>query len=441
MVIDFSRIVASLDFDIPLLGELDTFQIASVALIVFLLVLSSFFSASETAYTGLSQVRLKAMDPDGNDRKVQRAIANYENFDKLLTTILVGNNIVNTASSAVCTALLISLWPEWGTLIATLLMITVLLIAGEITPKTIAKRNEEKFACRVAFPVYWAMIVLSPISKVFMGATKGITWAICRNGQMEEVPPSDSETTAMIDEILEEGTMEAQENALIRSAMQFDDKNVCDICVPRVDISAVSNDSTADEIRAAFVNTEFSRLPVYDGSIDRIIGYVSMKDFFLNEVSGNDDAVRLVHPLKFFPMMTSLDDVFRDMQKSQMQMAVVLDDYGGTYGMVTMEDLLEELVGEIYDESDEVERPIVPETDGTFTVSGDANIFEVMESLGQEFDCGEFGSVSVGGYISYRLGRIPHVGDEVRVGRVTITVKVFRSRRVREASFRIDPPA
>ena len=274
-----------------------------------------------------------------------------------------------------------------------------------------------------------------------MGATRGITRAIYRNGEMEEVPPSDMETTAMIDEILDEGTMEAQENELIRSAMQFDDKNVCDICVPRVDISAVSNDSTTEEIRAAFVSTEFSRLPVYDGSIDRIIGYVSMKDFFINQVSGADESVRLIHPLKFFPMTTSLDEVFRDMQKSQMQMAVVLDDYGGTYGMVTMEDLLEELVGEIYDENDEVERPIVPETDGTFTVSGDANIFEVMESLGQEFDCGEFGSVSVGGYISYRLGRIPHVGDEVRVGRVTITVKVFRSRRVREASFRIDPPA
>ena len=418
-----------------------TFQIVAILLIIFFLVLSSFFSASETAYTGLSQVRLKAMDPDGNDRRVQRALANHEDFDRLLTTILVGNNIVNTASSAVCTALMISLWPEWGTLLATLLMITVLLIVGEITPKTIAKRNEERFACRVAFPIHYSMVVLFPISRIFLGATRGITKAICRNGEDEEAPPTDMETTAMIDEILDEGTMEDQENQLIRSAMQFDDKNVCDICVPRVDIAAVSHDATVEEIKNAFATTEFSRLPVYEGSIDRIVGYLSMKDFFLADATGAEAPVRQIHPLRFFPMTTGLDDVFREMQKSQMQMAVVLDDYGGTYGMVTMEDLLEELVGEIYDESDEVERPIVPEPDGSFTVSGDANIFEVMESLGQEFDCGEFGSVSVGGYISYRLGRIPHVGDEIRVGRVTIAVKVFRSRRVREAGFRIDPPA
>ncbi len=420
---------------------LGTFQIVSIALIIIFLAISSFFSASETAYTGLSQVRLRALDPDGKDRRAQRAIANYEDFDKLLTTILVGNNIVNTASSAVCTALLISLWPEWGTLAATLLMITVLLIVGEITPKTIAKRNEEKFACRVAFPIHYSMVLLSPISKVFMGATKGITKAIYRNGEDQEVPPTDLETTAMIDEILDEGSMEEDENELIRSAMQFDDKNVCDICVPRVDIVSVSNDASIEEIKSLFVSTEFSRIPVYEGSIDRIIGYVSMKDFFLRDTSDEESYVKQIHPLRFFPMTTSLDDVFRELQKSQMQMAVVLDDYGGTYGMVTMEDLLEELVGEIYDESDEVERPIRPEEDGTFTVSGDANIFEVMESLGQEFECREFGSVSVGGYISYRLGRIPRVGDEIRDGNVTITVKVFRSRRVREAGFRIDPPA
>ena len=146
-----------------------------------------------------------------------------------------------------------------------------------------------------------------------------------------------------------------------------------------------------------------------------------------------------IHPLRFFPKSTSLDDVFHEMQKSQTQIAIVLDDYGGTYGMVTLEDLLEELVGEIYDESDEVERPIIPEDDGSFTVSGDANIFDVMESLGQEFDRDEFGSISVGGYISNHLERIPRVGDEVRAGNVTITVKAYRNRRVRSASFRINP--
>ena len=418
----------------------ETFQIVSIALIVLFLILSSFFSGSETAYTGLSNARLRAMDPEGTNRKVQRAIANSEDFDRLLTTILVGNNIVNIASSAVCTALLISIWPEWGTILATLLMITVLLIIGEITPKTLAKRNEEKFATRVAFPIHYAMVVLSPITHVFLKATKGITRAIYHGERPEDAPPSDEETAAIIDEILDEGSMEEAENQLIRSAMEFDDKSIAEICVPRVDIAAVSSDASVDEVMVSFVTTEFSRMPVYEGTIDRIIGYVSMKDFFLTYASGNQPlSLGQIHPLRFFPMSTSLDEVFHEMQKSQTQIAIVLDDYGGTYGMVTMEDLLEELVGEIYDESDEVVRPIIPEADGTYTVSGDANVFDVMESLGQDFDCGEFGSISVGGYIAYRLGRIPRVGDEVRSGDVVIRVRTFRNRRVRETSFRIDP--
>jgi len=418
----------------------DLFQIVSVILIVVFLILSTFFSGSETAYTGLSHVRLRAMDPDGTNRKVQRALANSEDFDRLLTTILVGNNIVNTASAAVCTALLISLWPEWGTIISTVLMITVLLIIGEITPKTLAKRNEEKFACRVAFPIHYTIIILSPITHIFLKATKGITKAIYRGESPEEAPPSDEETTAIIDEILDEGSMEESENQLIRSAMEFDDKSVGEICVPRVDITAVSNTASVDEVMMAFVATEFSRMPVYEGTIDRIIGYVSMKDFFLSYASGKQQvSLGQIHPLRFFPKSTGLDDVFHEMQKSQTQIAIVLDDYGGTYGMVTLEDLLEELVGEIYDESDEVERPIIPEDDGSFTVSGDANIFDVMESLGQEFDHDEFGSISVGGYISNALGRIPRVGDEVQAGNVTITVKAYRNRRVRSASFRINP--
>ena len=321
----------------------DTFQIASVILIIIFLILSTFFSGSETAYTGLSHVRLKAMDPDGTNRKVQRALANSEDFDRLLTTILVGNNIVNTASAAVCTALLISLWPEWGTLISTLLMITVLLIIGEITPKTLAKRNEERFACRVAFPIHYSMIILSPITHVFLKATKGITKAIYRGEGPEDDHPSDEETTAIIDEILDEGSMEESENQLIRSAMEFDDKSVAEICVPRVDITAVSSTASVDEVMMAFVATEFSRMPVYEGTIDRIIGYVSMKDFFLSYASGKQQvSLGQIHPLRFFPKSTSLDDVFHEMQKSQTQIAIVLDDYGGTYGMVTLEDLLED---------------------------------------------------------------------------------------------------
>ena len=418
-----------------------TVQFIEIILIILLLALSAFFSGSETAYTGLSRARLKAMDPDGKDRKVQRALANHEDFDRLLTTILVGNNIVNTASSTICTALLIyAIGDDLGTVAATVLMITVLLVAGEITPKTIAKHNAESFAVKVSGAVHMCMVVLSPLTYVFLKATKGIANRVT-HGEEEEAP-TDEETTAMIDEILDEGTMEAEESKLIRSAMDFDEKTVGDICVPRVDIVAVSKDADSETVRRAFINSEFSRLPVYEGSIDRIIGYVSMKDFFLG--CSRDDGTPLsqqLHSVKFFPEQAGLDEVFSAMQKDKAQVVVVLDEFGGTSGMVTLEDLLEEIVGEIYDESDRETELITPNDDGTFKVSGDANIFDVMERLGLQFECEDFGSVSIGGYIASVLERIPRIGDEVRAGDAVISVSNYRNRRVREVCIRIEPLA
>ncbi len=416
----------------------DTVQIIEVVLIVLFLLMSAFFSGSETAYTGLSRARLKAMDPDGKDRRVARALANYDDFDRLLTTLLVGNNISNTAASSLCTALMISLLGDLGTLVATILMLTVLLILREITPKTIAKHNAEGFAVKFGGGVHMAIVILSPITFFFLGATKGIARKIS-NGE-EDDAPTDEETTAMIDEILDEGSMEDAESELIRSAMEFDDKPVSHICVPRVDMVAVSKDADEETVRQLFISSEYTRIPVYEDTVDRIIGYITMKDFFLDANKDNGGSItKRLHPVRFFPESAGLDEVIRQMQKSHAQVGIVLDEYGGTSGMVTMEDLLEELVGEIYDESDEESHPIVAEDDGTFTVSGDANIFEVMENLGQEFECPEFGSVSVGGYVAYVLERIPHVGDEVRAGDAVITVNNIRTRRVRDVRIRIEP--
>lgn len=413
-------------------------MVIEALLVVGLLVLSAFFSGSETAYSSLSRTRLTALANDGN-RKAKLALQNGEDFDRFLTTILVGNNIVNTASSTITTALLTAvLGADLGVIVATVLMITVLLIVGEITPKSVAKKNPEKFAMKVAGPVHGAIVVFTPISWFFMKISQGIARLMGADGKAD--PMTEEELSVMIDEVQKEGTLEKSEGDLVKSALEFDDIKVGEICVPRVDMKAVDVDVTIEELKDLFVETEYSRIPVYEGTIDRIVGAVFLKDFFNRISSGRDFKVTdIIRPVKFVPETTSVASVLNGLQKAKLQMAIVFDSTGGTVGMVTMEDLLEELVGDIWDESDVVSHPLKRNQDGSWTVSADANVYDVMEQLGQQFDDGGYPDASVGGYVMYRLGRMPRVNEEIVAGCVRITVKTIRNRRVRDLVFRVDP--
>lgn len=403
-------------------------------LIILLLALSAFFSGSETAYTSTSLVRLKSMDPDGKNRKVQRAISNCEQFDRLLTTLLVGNNIVNIASSTICTLLMTEwLGETWGTVGATLLMITVLLVVGEITPKTIAKRNPEKMAVALSGAVYTCMRLLKYITSVFLRVTQGVSRVT--GSEEGQQPITEGELSVMIDEIQQEGTLEKDESELIKSAMEFDDTSVSEICTPRVDMVTASITADAESLKNLFMTTEFSRIPVYEGNVDKIVGTVFFKDFFMRySTKGNVRIADILRPVKFVPKEASIDRVLRELQKAKLHVAIVLDEYGGTYGLVTMEDILEELVGDIWDESDTVKQPYVKESEGQYMVLGDANIHEVTEDLGIRFDAGDYDSVSVGGYIAYRLEKVPSVGDRVDCPHMSLIVRSMRSRRVKEVT-------
>lgn len=414
-----------------------TLTIALVILVVILLAFSAFFSGSETAYTGSSLVRLKSMDPDCKNRKVQRAIANYEQFDRLLTTLLVGNNIVNIASSTICTLLMTEwLGSTWGTVGATVLMITVLLIAGEITPKTLAKRNPEKYAVSFSGAIHLCMRALRFITSFFFHITRGI--AKVAGASEDQQPITEGELSVMIDEIQQEGTLEKDESELIKSAMEFDDTIVSEICIPRVDVIAVSNVTDPEKLKDLFIKTEFSRIPVYEGDIDRIVGTVFFKDFFMKySVDPHVNVADIIRPVKFVPKEASIDRVMRELQKAKLHMAVVLDEYGGTYGLVTMEDILEELVGDIWDESDVVKQTYVKESDDQYMVLGDANIFDITDTLGIRFDPGDYDSVTVGGYIGYRLEKVPSVGDRVDCPHMSLIVRSIRSRRVKEVTLLI----
>ncbi len=412
-----------------------------VAVIVLLLAFSAFFSGTETAYTSANTARLKKKAEDG-DKRARRALANMDNFDRLLTTVLVGNNVVNIASSTLTTFVLTELYDAGtATIISTVLMITVLLIIGEITPKTLAKHHPEKVAMRNAGLMHGIMVALSPLTWVFLKVTNAVTAATGDDGKKQPTM-TEAELGVMIDEIQEEGQLEKSESELIKSAMELDDKPVEAICVPRVDITAANVSVNAEVLKNIFVDSGFSRIPVYEGSIDRIVGAVFIKDFFAKYTSGKKFRVTdIIRPVKFVPRDASVAKVMSDLQKAKLNMAVVLDDYGGTVGIVTMEDLLEELVGEIWDENDTVDYPIRQEPDGSYTVDGAANIYEVFEKIGRSFEDSGYDSSTVGGYFGYRLQRIPRVGDSVLSGDVRMTVVATGGRRIKDVKFEIVPPA
>lgn len=414
-------------------------MIVLTVVVIALLACSAFFSGTETAYMSVSKTRLKSLADEGNAR-AKRALENTKDFDRLLTTVLVGNNIVNTASSTITTALLTEiLGPTDGVIVATVLMITVLLICGEITPKTIAKRRPDSVAMRFAGAIHWVLVILAPITWVFLKVTNGISRAAGSKAEKEPTM-TEKELSVMIDEIQQEGTLEKGESELIKSAMNFDDVRVAEIIVPRVDVVAVRVSTTVEDMRDVFAKSEFSRIPVYEGSVDHIIGAVFIKDFFMKYTSGKKFRITdIIRPVKFVSANASIAAVMNELQRAKLNMAVVLDEFGGTLGIVTMEDLLEELVGDIWDESDIVKYPIIKEKDGTYTVLGDANIYDIMEKVGRSFEDPGYDSSTVAGYISYRLKKIPQVGDEVVYRDVRLKVKGMRNRRVREVALSIDP--
>jgi putative hemolysin len=401
-----------------------------ILLLIILVAFSAFFSASETAFTSVRKVRLQNLSNEGNKRAA-KALAMANNYDRLLTTILVGNNLVNIMSSSICTWLFTDWFGAWGVAFATLFMLLVLLSCGEITPKTLAKSNAERYAMEFVPLLSTVMTVLSPICWFFMKMT-GTVGKFARKDSKNAPTITEDELVVMIDQIEGEGTLEKSESELIKSAIKFDDKTVSEILIPRVDIVAVEKGSKMDDMKKIFLSSGFSRLPVYEGTIDRIIGVIYAKDFYSKYFDGDKElAEGLMRPVKFLPETTTVARALSEIQRSMVQMVVIVDSYGGTLGIVTLEDVLEELVGEIWDESDEVRHDIVKEADGSFAVLGEANIEDLMEQTGVSFSVGDYDDHTVGGYIQYRLNRVPVKGDRVEKDGVTMIVRATKNRRIK----------
>ena len=400
---------------------------SQLILMAVCLFFSAFFSATETAFSTLNRTRLKNMAEHG-DRRAETTLALAERYDELLSTILVGNNVVNIALSSVATLLFVALMGTAGAGVSTAVITVVVLIFGEISPKSLAKESPERFAMAVAPFIGMLVTVLKPINWLFAQWKKLLRLFVKPE---EDTGFTSDELMTIVEEAEQEGGMDAEETELLKSAIEFHDLDVGDILTPRVRVEGVELSSTPSETADRFEQTGYSRLPVYEETLDRIVGVIHQKDFHNRLRKGN--SFKLGDIMKkpvYVPISAKISDTLKLLQKNQIQMAVVADEYGGTEGIVTMEDILEELVGEIWDEHDEVEEPFRFSDNGrTCTVLGSASPEEMFEKLGIE---DETEASTVSGWVMEKTETIPQAGDSFEFGGWKATVLKADERYVQE---------
>ena len=408
-----------------------------VFLIVILIVCSAFFSATETALNSANKIRLKNMADNGS-HAAQRTLNILAKYDKALTTILIGNNIVNIACSSIATILAINLVGEkYGSLVSTIATTVIVLIFGEVMPKSIAKDFAEPMAMIASGIISFLMVIFTPFSAFFILLKKGLSKIFHRK---ESVSMTEEELKVMIDEIEDEGVLETQESNLVRSALEFDEITVDEIITPRVRITAVEAGENIDDVRKKFLQEEYSRMPVYERTLDNIIGIITEKEFFKQYEKSSDFTIRsIMQETIYLPQMQKLSEVFRTMQKQKCHMSVVLDQHGGTLGIVTMEDSLEELVGEIWDESDEVKSPVTVVGNNIFEVYGDVSLNSLRRFLEARDIPADIESEAhtVAGWVLGLFGSIPKSGDVISSGCFTVTVLDAAELRVNRVRIEI----
>jgi len=395
----------------------------SIIAMVVCIIMSAYFSATETAFSSVNKTRLKALAEKGN-RKAKLAFELSEKYDKLISTILVGNNIVNIALSSIATVLFVNLLGAKGATVSTVVITVVVLIFGEITPKSIAKDIPEKFSMFSAPLINLFIFLLTPLN-FFFGQWKKLASRIVKDD--EDTKMSQEELLMLVEEVQQEGSIDEDEGELLKNAIEFGDLKAEDILTHRVDLEAVEIGATKQEVAKKFSETRFSRLLVYEENIDKIVGVLHLKDFYRG-TGLNPLPIGKIMTTPLFIMPTErVDDLLDLLRMNKSHMAVVIDEYGGTQGIVTMEDILEELVGEIWDEHDEVEIPIRQESENVFSVDGAIPFDDFCEHFEKEI---ESDSVSLGGWIMEQLERIPDDGDSFVFENLTVTVVRTEDHRV-----------
>ena len=398
-----------------------------IAILIICVALSAFFSASETSFTSVNRVKLKTMLQNGQKR-AKVTLELVDDYDRLITTILIGNNIVNIAASSLATSLFLVLLnnqANLATTVSTVVMTIIVLIFGEVCPKAIAKEAPEKLAMTIAPVLKTLCMVFAPIARVF-SALKNLFTKLFQTEEDESF--IEEELMTMVDEAESEGDMEHHEGELIRSAIEFnDDRDVLSVLTPRVDVTSIEDTATMEEAAELFRNSGYSRVPVFHEDMDHIVGILNEKDFYLMLHQGCTDITQIMKPPVYAPTTLKLAKLLKLFQAQKTHLIIVLDEFGGTEGIVTMEDVLEELVGEIYDEHDDVETDAVNLDDGSWLVDGSMQLSELLEALGVE---DIYNAETVGGFAAEVLGIIPFVGAAFETDEIRGLVTQMDKRRV-----------
>ena len=405
---------------------------AQIIIMAACLLMSAYFSATETAFSTLSKTKLKTLIEKGNKR-ASLALKLSENYDRLLSTILIGNNLVNILLSSIATVFVISLCvsnrdqtfaDSYGTLISTAAVTVIVLIFGEITPKSIAKNRPEGFAMFSAPIMQFLVWILIPFSALFSLWTKLVAkiFRVKADSKM-----SQEELLMLVEEVQEEGTIDDEEGDLLRNAINFTELKAEDILTHRVDLEGFEIGTPMEEIGQLFEESRFSRLLVYEDSIDKIVGVVHSKDVFTAKGLTDKPLEDLIAPPLYIHKGERIDDLLRDLQTNKAHMAVVLDEYGGTLGIVTMEDILEELVGDIWDEHDEVVEDYKEIAENTFRIDCGGSLSDFIEFFDLEI---ESDSITINGWIMEVMDKIPACGDRFSFENLDVTVTETDFHRV-----------
>ena len=403
-----------------------------VAIMCAMVLMSAYFSATETAFSSFNKTRLKTLVENGNKR-AKLALKLEERYDRLLSTILIGNNIVNIALAAIGTIFFTELLKsqDLGATVSTVVITVAVLIFGEITPKNLAKDHPEAFAMFSAPIIQFLGWIFFPVNIIFSGWKKLISLIFKSDSDNKR---SQEELLMLVEEVEQEGSIDEEEGELLRNVIEFTDLEAKDILTHRVDLEAISIDTTKEEIADIFTSTRFSRLLVYEDSIDNIIGVIHQKDFYVKTGVYPRSIKEIITPPLFIHKTEKISDLLKSLQKEKSHIAVVLDEYGGTLGIVTMEDILEELVGEIWDEHDEVVEDVekLEREENAYMVDGTMNFDDFCDEFDLKRD-DETDSVSVGGWITEQIGKIPNRGDRFDYEHIHVIVTETDSHRVIKA--------
>lgn len=413
---------------------MDSHSILTLLLLILLVAFSAFFSSSETALSSASRIRMKnyANSSSKKSRGARMALKLMEEFDRTISTILIGNNIVNILATSIATVFFTDLLGPAGVAVSTVVLTIVILIFGEVLPKSIAKDYAESYSVSIAGPMSLLVKLFLPLS-FLLSKMKGL---VVRGRDEEgEAAPSvtEEELKYIIEEIEDEGVLEQQESELVQSALEFDEITVEEILTPRVDIQAIDLSSGPEAALQFFQKHHYSRLPVYEKTIDHIVGIIHERDFYRSYLRNPQfDLRNVIKQPVYVPPTVRISNLMAQLQKGKTHMAIVTDQYGGTMGLITLEDVLEELVGDIWDESDEVSYEMKALDDHTYAVSADMNVHDFFEQLECAYNEDEVESNTVGGWFTDELGRIPEEGDTVETSSFIASVRTMDEKRVKE---------